>query len=83
MKSKKSLWRTIGAIILESILFVEVAVELYTGEKNLSDFGIIITFCLLLAIPFVMIMKWKRKKMYNAPVEQTSNNSEVDDNTRK
>ena len=72
-----------GAIIVESVLFLEVAVELYTKEKSLSDLMMIIAISLLLAIPFVMIMRRKRKNRYGSPVERTNNNSEADDSKRK
>ena len=79
MKSGKTTGSVICAIIIESILFIEVAVELYTGEKSLADLGIIFTLCLLLVIPFVMIMRRKRKNMYSTPSDQALNNSEADD----
>lgn len=83
MKSRKPSRGVMGAIIVESVLFLEVAVELYTKEKSLSDLMMIIAISLLLAIPFVMIMRRKRKNRYGSPVERTNNNSEADDSKRK
>lgn len=62
MNSGKSWWRIIGSILLESILFVEIAIELYTGEMTCAELILMLICCLLLAV-FIhsVIMKRKRR----------------------
>lgn len=62
MKSGKSWWNIIGSIILESILFVEIAVDLYTGELTCTDLILMIIFCLLLAVIIHSIIMRKKRK---------------------
>lgn len=71
MKSGKSWWGIIGSIVLESILFVEIAVELYTGEMTCTDLVLMLSFCLLLAVIIhSVIMRKKRKNRGAADPEQ-------------
>lgn len=62
MKSNKSSGSIIGMIILDIIVFADVAVDVYTGELNCTDFVRIITLTLFLAIPFIIIVRRIRKK---------------------
>lgn len=61
MKSGKSLMSVIGLIALESIMFVDLAIDLYTGEMTWIELCWILILCVLLAIPIVVFMRKRRK----------------------
>ena len=61
MKSGKPLGSVIGLIVLESIMFIDLAIELYTGEMTWIELCWILIFCVLLAIPIFVIIRKKRK----------------------
>jgi len=61
MKSRKSWWSIVGSIILESILFIEMAVELYTGEMTVSELILMLGVCFVLAV-FIHFIIMKRKQ---------------------
>ena len=62
MKSGKSWWSSIGPIVLESILFIEIAIELYTGELTWKELSLMLIFCLLLAVIIHSIIMKRRRK---------------------
>ena len=62
MKSRKSWWSIVGAIIGESILFIEIAVELYTGEITSTELIEMFVFCLLLTVVLYSLIKRRRRK---------------------
>lgn len=57
MKSRKLTKSVFGSIILEGILFIDLAVDLYAGEMSWYDLGRIGSLVLLFTIPIVLIMK--------------------------
>jgi len=62
MKSGKSWWTIIGLIIWESITFIDLAVDLYTGEMTVTELIKLLTFCLLLTVIIYYIVKRRRYK---------------------
>ena len=67
-------------IITEGILFVETAIELYTGELTYADLIMLVTLCLILALLIHMIiMRKKRKCRGNIDVPRTKRNNQTDD----
>lgn len=62
MKSSKSSRGLVGTIIIEVILFFDLAADMYTGELNCTDLASIITLTMLLAIPFIIIIRKIRQK---------------------
>jgi len=48
MKSGKSWLAIIGSILWESILFIEIGVDLYTGEQTVTELLAELTVCVLL-----------------------------------
>ena len=82
MKSGKPSGSVIGAVIMESILFIEIAIDLYAGKMNWTDLSVILTICLLLTIPIVTIMRKIRingKKLYS---KQAKKNNQIDVSTQ-
>ena len=61
MKPNKSSGTLVG-IIIDVILFIDLAVDLYTGKMSCVDLIRIITLTLLLAIPFVIFMRRRVRK---------------------
>ena len=70
MRSKKASWNLVGTIIIEVILFVDLAVDLYSGKMNGSDLIRILSICLLLTIPFVIIVRKIRKRRISCSPEK-------------
>ena len=62
MKSGKPSGSVIGAVIMESILFIEIAVELYTGEITSTELIEMFVFCLLLTVVLYSLIKRRRRK---------------------
>ena len=62
MKSGKSWWAIIGAIVLESIWIIDLAIELYTGEVTYTELIITLAFCVVLAGLICSIFRRKRQK---------------------
>ena len=62
MKSGKSWWTMIGLIIWESITFIDLAVDLYTGEMTVTELIKLLIFCLLLTVIIYYITKRRRHK---------------------
>lgn len=82
MKSGKPSGSVIGAVIMESILFIEIAIDLYTGKMSWTDLSMILTICLLLAIPIVTIMRKKRKNRESFHSKQTKKYNKIDKSTQ-
>lgn len=62
MKSEKSWWGIVGAIALESIAIIDLAVDLYTGKKTYTELLCVLTFCAISAVVFIYIIKRNRRK---------------------
>ena len=62
MKSGKFSWGVIGAIIFESIAFIDLAVDLYTGQMTVDELWWIRALCVLLSIPFFVFIRNRRRK---------------------
>ena len=60
MKSGKTFGSVIGVIALESIMFIDLAVDLYTGEMTWIELCRILILCVLLAIPIFVFLRKKR-----------------------
>lgn len=60
MKPNKSSETLVG-IIIDVILFVDLAIDLYTGKMSWTDLIEIMILTLLLTIPFVIIIRKIRK----------------------
>lgn len=62
MKSRGRLWGIVGPIISEGILFIEIGIDLYTGEMTCIELILELAFCLLLAgVISSLIMRRVRK----------------------
>lgn len=70
MKSSKSSRGVGGAIIIEVILLFDFAVDMYTGELNFTDLVSIITLTILLAIPFIIIIRKIRQGRSNGATKK-------------
>ena len=62
MKSGKSWWAMVGAIALESIWIIDLAVNLCAGEITYAELLWALTFCSVSAVVFVSIIKSKNLK---------------------
>ena len=62
MKSKTIPGSTIGLIIGEGIWVIDAAVDLYTGKMTYTEFFILITLSLFLALAFHNFVIRKKKK---------------------
>ena len=50
----------IGSIVLESIMVIEIAIELYTGEMTWTELCWMLILCVLLAITIFLFLRKKR-----------------------
>ncbi len=63
MKSGGFSWGVIGAIIFESIAFIDLAVDLYTEQMTVDELCCMLVLSVLLAIPiFAFIRNRCRRK---------------------
>ena len=58
MKFGKSWWKMPGLILWESIAFIDLGIDLYTGKMNTAKLVLILTICLVVAI---VLRNWFRK----------------------
>ena len=83
MRPGKLSKNVIGSIIIEGILFIDLAVDLYTGEMSWRDLSRIISLVLLFTIPVTWIMRRIRDKrksqsaQMNRCKKSASNSGEV------
>lgn len=61
MTTVKPSGSSIGLIALESIMFIDLAIELYTGEMTWIELCRILILCVLLAILIFVILRKKTK----------------------
>lgn len=62
MKLQKTPWGLIGSIVADSILFIELGIDLYTGRMTGKELIELLAFCLILAvIIYYVIVRRKRK----------------------
>lgn len=63
MKSRKSWWGIIGSIAMELVLFIDLGIDLHTGEMTYRELILLLMFCAILAVTIhFFIMRRKRKK---------------------
>ena len=62
MKSGKSRWSVVGLILWESIAFIDLGIDLYTGEITCTKLILMLTFCLLLAIFMYYVIRRRIRK---------------------
>lgn len=62
MKSKKTWWGIAGAIALESICIIDLAVDLYTGQMTYTELICVLAFCATSAVVLISIIKSKNRK---------------------
>lgn len=61
MTSRKPSRSGIGLVALESIMFIDLAIDLYTGKVTWIELCWTLILCVLLAIPFFVFLRKKRK----------------------
>lgn len=62
MKSKKSWLSIVGLILWESIAFIDLGIDLYSGEITYTKLALMLTFCLLLAIFICYLIRRRIRK---------------------
>lgn len=62
MNAGKTWWGIVGAIVLESIWSVDLAVDLYTGQMTYTKLLCVLALCVISAVVFIYIVKRSRQK---------------------
>ncbi len=62
MKPKKSWWNIVGLILWESIAFIDLGMDLYSGDITCTKLILMLAFCLLLAILMYYVIRRKIRK---------------------
>ena len=62
MQSKKSWWSIVGLILWESITFIDLGIDLYSGEITSTKLVLMLAFCLLLAICMYYLVRRRIRK---------------------